>query len=585
MAAERDVIIRVAIQQATAELKAPDVAPVVQAQREAKQAADRVTEAMAQERAQVEQLAGSQQVLAQAEQQATSFVDEQLAKLREESGVLAEQMRIESELGNTAVQSAEQRDVHLTRLMRPMNQVLRGTEGLIRATIELSAANEEDAEKMMRKFMRYDAYFQLASGGIRIVGGLGRAMSALAAEETAAGAAALAAFAPILPIVAAIGAAVYVADQAFDAFGRHATDAEEKWEAGQRRALDLISARKHAESELEQQRAQMRDRQDEVAVRVFRPDQDLPHAKQQQLELQNELAVAQAREKDEAAKAARFEEERLNTTQRRHREASQLAHLRGSREEIKFQNDQTGVVYGDLEKELAAVQKQIADKEELIARLKKEEADQAKNAVDAENAKFHALEKQHSVLERIGDNLRSQLRTEQEALHTVRAKEDAERARMSSSKERIGRLSDPEKDLARTLADRVSTGKASVEDKKKLEQLVGRDLYDFGVEAQREGTPLAQEIFKKTHGGHEMGERLAAIHREEAPHEQRIADLEKQIRENDAGVKEAAGKLRDAVDHWSREFRTLMEFMAQKIVEEVRKQMEAARKDKAGKLG
>lgn len=572
----RDVVIRVAIEQIQKELRAPDLSPLIQGQKSVGESAKEATVALTEEEKWLNE------IKLKAEDANAVWAEQVKLKKEGTEGSIEHRKAIADSVEATkdATHHEQERSAHLTHLARPIAMLARGTEHLIHATIELTAANEEDAQKMVQKFMRYDAYFNLVVGGVHTIHALSHAYEILTAAETAAALAGLAAWAPLLPIIAAVGAAIYVADQAFDAFGRHAKVAQEEFEKFEESARNMEAARAHAGLEQLGERRGIRGEQDAIRGKLFRPDQNLPQHLQDELRLRNELKIATERENDEARNAAKLEDERAETTRHRLEEMARLSGLKGKA--ILF--EEAGGEGGDKIK--ADIARDIAKTEGEVAALKQHELDLSKAAKDAEEDKRRAIEKQYDTLVRISDNLREQLKLEQDALHTAQAKEESIRGQMQSGKERIGRMNEYDRARLESMAERVASGNATDFEKKELERLGGKDIYDFTNEAVRKGDAPYDALVRKLHGGHNpLAEQAAGIHKEEVHHEDRAAELQARIKENEGRLATAAGKLEGALEDWTKQFEKLLELLAKKMAEEVRKQLDAAARDRRGKVG
>lgn len=175
----RDVVLRLSIQQKDSTIQVPDVSPIVEGQEGLKNALTEATAAMGQQ-------AG-----------------------------IAEQM---TEAHHHAERS-------MISAARPLGTLIGGTRHLIHATIELTAANEKDAEAMVRRAMQYDAYFNLLTGGVHVVHGLAHATEILRDASLAAAVAEAAALAPWvagIALLSVVGIGLYDIAQRFDLFGSKA---------------------------------------------------------------------------------------------------------------------------------------------------------------------------------------------------------------------------------------------------------------------------------------------------------------------------------------------------------------------------
>jgi hypothetical protein len=294
----RDVVIKVALEQIGSTLKMPDMAPLVEAQQQVALQTRQANLAISEESSRLENLTLKANDADAVWIEQVKLKEELTAATEEETRAIWQEIEAANASAGAhehAAESAHHHEASLLRAARPLNAMIHGTQHLVHATIELSAASEEDAEKMIKRFMEYNAYFSLVTGGIHVIHGLAHAYEVLGEASAAAALEEAAALAPIALIIAAVGTLAYVLHEGFDLFGLKAKAAREELEETEK-VWKEFGKREHSIS-AQQFRGENRIRDEEDALKI----------KLQHMDAEQQLNLLEERRKETAAEVARQE--------------------------------------------------------------------------------------------------------------------------------------------------------------------------------------------------------------------------------------------------------------------------------------
>lgn len=488
----RDVLIRVGVEQKESTLRVPAVEQTIQ-----KQVATAEKQATATKQSETFKRIQLSERLAAAER---NRFDEAARLEREGAELAAQNAGKKTRAADDSTNSLAKQQRAIEKLSRGAIQAAQGFGQLARGAA-LIGASDQDVEKLVQSLVKIQAGYDVAQGGLKIFKGVNDTLEKGAAVAPKfAGAIGLVGGAA-LPI-AALGVAVLALADTYDVFGRHAEAAARRHQA----AVAGIAAREKT----------LRSEQDKNIGQKAGLLTGLLDTRR----FADELGIGKGSEARVASVENTFAREKVRLLEDESIRQQKLDVLRKDRlrttEEIQKAEDKLANTALRTTKELAVNTTGTIFKETKTATIETKDIGQSVER-RAATEKFIA-----DATKRRIDNLRE----EGELLKANLATRVAERDKLRSAQEEIGRLSAGEQAFAASLAKRLQGGGGTKEQADELARLLPNLsqglLSDFFANRGASDSAGLLDIFNvKKVQGHEIAAAVSAL-------EQNIAEQEKQ---------------------------------------------------------